>query len=90
MEYSSGVLFIIGICIVVILIGILKKKSHWVINFIMRAFIGMISILVLNKVMEQIGYDIMVGINLLTVLTSGILGFPGVIALYVLQFYHLL
>ncbi|MDE7043434.1 MAG: pro-sigmaK processing inhibitor BofA family protein, partial [Acetatifactor sp.] len=44
----------------------------------------------INNTLTGFGVPIEVGINPFTVLTSGILGFPGLVALYGIGFYRIL
>ena len=61
-----------------------------VLNFVMRAVLGIIAIYFINTALEKVGISLGVGINAATVLTSGILGFPGLLALYGIGIYRLL
>lgn len=58
-----------------------------VINICMRSILGIIAIYFINSVLEKAGISLGVGINAFTVLTSGILGFPGLLALYGIGIY---
>lgn len=53
-----------------------------ILNFFLRAILGTIAMFFANAVLERAGISAGVGINSVTVLTSGILGFPGLLALY--------
>ncbi len=59
-------------------------------NCVMRGILGTIAIYFINTALEKMGVSVGVGINAATVLTSGILGFPGLLALYGIGFYKLL
>ena len=61
-----------------------------IIHFVMRGILGTIAIYFINMALERMGISAGVGINAATVLTSGILGFPGLLALYGIGFYKLL
>ena len=61
-----------------------------VLNFVMRAVLGTIAIYFINTALEKVGISLGVGINAATVLTSGILGFPGLLVLYGIGIYRLL
>lgn len=61
-----------------------------IINFVMRGILGTIAIYFINMALERMGISAGVGINAATVLTSEILGFPGLLALYGIGFYKLL
>ena len=57
-------------------------KKEWMLNFVMRSVLGTIAIYFINSWLESVGISAGVGINVFTILTSGILGFPGLLALY--------
>ncbi len=57
-------------------------KKEWMLNFVMRSVLGTIAIYFMNSWLESVGISTGVGINVFTILTSGILGFPGLLALY--------
>lgn len=85
-----GVILIVAACASVLLIGAMRRKSEWLLNFILRGVLDTIAIYFINTALVSAGIDLGVGINPVTVLTSGILGFPGVLALYGLGIYRLL
>lgn len=90
MENRWGALIIIAACVLVLLIGSLKNKAELALNFVLRAVLGTAAIYMVNTVMVQQGILAAVGIGPLSVLTTGILGFPGVALLYGINFYFLL
>ena len=61
-----------------------------VINLVMRSILGTIAIYFVNAALEKAGISLGVGINAVTVLTSGILGFPGIAVLYGIHFFKIL
>lgn len=65
-------------------------KREWFLNFILRSILGVIAIYFINAALAERGISLGVGINIYTVLTSGILGFPGVAALYGIGLYKFL
>lgn len=81
---------IIGICTVLLLVGVMRKKAEWLLNIIMRSILGTIAIYFINGALAGAGLALGVGINPYTVLTSGILGFPGLVAIYGIGFYKIL
>lgn len=85
-----GTILIVSACVVVLLIGSLRRKSEWLLNIILRGVLGTISIYFINQILSAVNISIEVGINPITILTSGILGFPGVLALYGIGIYRLL
>ena len=67
-----------------------NKIAEMVVNFILRAVLGTIAIYFINEFLSWQQINILIGINPLTILTSGILGFPGIAALYGINLYMLL
>lgn len=61
-----------------------------IINVCMRGILGVIAVYFINSALAGMGIALGVGINLFTVLTSAILGFPGVVALYAIGVYRIL
>ncbi len=61
-----------------------------ILNIFMRCILGTIAMYFLNSVLEKAGISLGVGINGFTVLTSGILGLPGLLALYGIGLYKFL
>lgn len=85
-----GAIMLVAVCTSVLLIGAMRRKSEWLLNFILRGVLGTIAIYFINTALDSAGLALGVGINPVTVLTSGILGFPGVAALYGLGIYRML
>lgn len=67
-----------------------KRRSSWVINFLVRAVVGMGLIFFVNQFLDFRNIPVSVGINPITFLTSGMLGIPGVAMLYGIVFYRIL
>ena len=63
---------------------------EWILNVILRSVLGTIAIYFVNSWLAAWGVGVEIGLNMATVLTSGFLGFPGLLALYVLQLYKIL
>ena len=61
-----------------------------ILNVVMRGILGTIAMYFINSLLGGIGLPLGVGINAATVLTSGILGFPGLPALYGIGIYRIL
>ena len=59
-----------------------EKGTEIVVNFIVRAFLGTAVIFFVNQFLDSQKIPVAVGLNLITFLTSGILGLPGVALLY--------
>lgn len=90
MELYQGAFFIIAVLGIVMLIIAVKTNSHLILNFILRSIGGSLFIFCINQWMEMEGYSLSVGLNPGTVLTSGMLGFPGVILLFGIKIYSML
>ena len=88
-NYVEGFL-IAAACVAVLLIGALRRKAEWILNLVMRSILGTIAIYFINMGFASVGYASGVGVNAVTVLTSGILGFPGLLALYGIGIYKVL
>nr|WP_296030427.1 pro-sigmaK processing inhibitor BofA family protein [uncultured Dorea sp.] len=57
------------------------------VNFLIRAIVGLAIIFFVNEYLDGRGISSGVGMNPVTVLTSGTLGIPGVALLYGITFY---
>lgn len=90
MENIGGMLAIMGVCLIVLLIGAMGRKVEWLVNFILRAVMGTIGIYCVNYLLAARQISVAVGINPLTILTSGFLGFPGIAVLYGIHFFKML
>lgn len=90
MDYYISGIMIVAACVFVLLIGAFRRKSEWIVNFIFRAVTGTVAIFFMNGFLVSQGISIAIGINPITVLTSGILGFPGLIMLYGINLYKIL
>ena len=65
-------------------------RSHLLANFIVRAVVGAALIFFVNEFLSSQGIAVRVGLNPWTILTSGILGTPGVALLYGISFYGIM
>lgn len=90
MEKYVGTIFIVSTCVVALLIGAVRTKMEWMLNIVMRGILGALAIHFINTALASVGISLGVGINALTILTSGILGFPGLLALYGIGIYQML
>ncbi len=80
MEQGMG--SIILICAIVLGIVLLKKKVEIILNFLLRGVFGGILIYFINAALLYMEIEIQVGINVTSLLTCAILGFPGVCMLF--------
>lgn len=90
MNHGTGIFLIVGACVLVLLIGAVRGRMEWLLNVVMRGILGTVAMYFINSTLASIGIYLGVGINAVTVLTSGILGLPGLMALYGLGIYRLL
>ena len=90
MDMKNGMLAVIGICVLVLLIGVLRQKAEILLNFVVRSILGVIAIYSINMVLAQMGISHAVGINPISVLTMGSLGTGGLGLLYGILFYNIL
>lgn len=67
-----------------------ERKSSFIVNFIVRAVLGMGLIFFINQYLAYKDISLAVGFNGISFLTSGILGIPGVALLYGILAYRLL
>ena len=67
-----------------------EKGVRIIVNFFVRVVVGIALVFIVNEFMSLQGVPVQVGINPITVLTSGILGVPGVALLYGISFYGIL
>ncbi len=81
---------LVGVCAIVLLMGAVKQKKEWLLNVLMRSILGTIAIYFVNAGLAALGISLGVGINPVTVLTSGVLGFPGLLAIYGFGIYKIL
>ncbi len=87
MDNQAGVILIVSICAGVLLIGAMKRNLEWLLDFVLRTVIGCLVIFLANILLKKTGLGEGIGINPVTVLTSGILGFPGLFLLFGIYFY---
>ena len=90
MERFGGMAAIIFVCVFVLVVGALGRKIEWLVNFVLRAVMGTVGIYFANYFLLAQNIGVSVGINPMTVLTSGILGFPGLVVLYGINFFKIL
>lgn len=83
-------IIIIIICVVFITVSIIRHKPDQIANFLLRACVGTAGIYLLDFLLGLGGYHISVGVNVVTILSNGLLGLPGFVLLYGLAFYYLI
>lgn len=90
MENGIGMIIIAVACGVVLVIGMFRQRAEWLLNITMRGILGTMAMYFVNSTLASAGISLGIGINAVTVLTCGILGFPGFLALYGLGIYRFL
>lgn len=70
--------------------SVAENRPGIIVNFLIRAIVGMCMIFFVNEFLSSRGINIMVGMNPLSFLTSGTLGIPGVALLYGISFCQIL
>ena len=75
-------------CGIVLLLLLFRTKARFVLNFLVRAVLGVMLILFANNFLQKRGISLEIGVNAVTFLTSGSLGIPGVCMLYGILVYQ--
>lgn len=90
MDEKNVFFIMIGICALVLLIGVLKRKASLLLNLIVRMIVGCVGIILLNDFLQQKGIPVAAGLNPLNILTVTSLGGGGFALIYGILFYRLL
>ena len=90
MDYGFGAVMIVVMCVVILCVISLRRHAEFLLNFLLRGITGALSIVLVNEILAAQNFAAMVGINLWTVLTSAILGLPGVLLLYGIHIFKFL
>lgn len=85
-------LYFAGICAIIFLFSLIRDKKEACMNFALRAVFGILGIYFLNKLFYHYGIMadgkiLRAGINICTVIISGILGAPGIGLIYLLLYF---
>lgn len=88
MDNGIGMIMIGVACVAVLFIGVMRQRMEWLLNVTMRSILGTVAMYFVNSALASAGISLGIGINLVTVLTCGILGLPGLLALYGLGIYQ--
>lgn len=65
----------------------MEQKASFVVQFLIRAVVGMAVIFFINQFLASRGISMQVGLNPVTFAASGVFGTPGVALLYGIAFY---
>ena len=74
--------WMLGILALILLIALLKRRAQLLLNFLVRMVLGTICIAFVNDLLAAQGVALAVGINPMSLLASGSLGFSGVALMY--------
>lgn len=86
MDKLMAMEILTGMCGLVLLIVLFKRKFQGLLYFLLRMVAGAIIFLWINSILAGQGIAVSVGLNAISLLTSGILGIPGVALLYAIVF----
>ena len=82
MDIKYAVISVLAVCGLVLLIGVLRRKAEVVLNFFVRMVVGLVGVYIVNVILAKNGIDLAVGVNAVSALTLGSLGFGGFLLLY--------
>lgn len=85
MDVRMSMQILAGVCGLVLMILVMKKKAQFFLNFLLRAGLGATMIMWVNGFLAGQGIALSVGLNLWSLLTSGSLGIPGVVLLFAIS-----
>lgn len=85
MDVRMSMQILAGVCGLVLLILVMKKKAQFFLNFLLRAGTGAAVIMWANHILAGQGIGVSVGLNFWSLLTSGSLGIPGVALLFAIS-----
>lgn len=88
-QYTDLIILFSGIT-VVFFIALFMKKSSLFISFMLRGLLGAMVIYFANLGLQKAGIMATVNLNSASLLTTAILGFPGLLLLYGIKIYKLL
>lgn len=80
---------IIIICGIALVLGVLRHRMELLVNIILRMVIGIVGIYLFNMFLVSQGILVNVGTNSTTILTIGLLGFPGFLLVYGIELYNI-
>ena len=85
MDIRLSMQVLAGVCGLVLLILVMKKKAQFFLDFLLRAGVGAAMIMWVNSLLVGQDIAVAVGLNLWSLLTSGSLGIPGVALLFAIS-----
>lgn len=82
MDHTMGILMIGAACLLVLLAAAMRSRTQLLLNFILRAVLGLLLIYFVNSFLGGRGIPVHVGMGAISLAVSGALGAPGVLLLY--------
>ena len=80
-------IFIVCVCLFVLFLPSFQKKRRLVLGLVERGILGFVTIIGLDQLFSYLALDLFVGVNVWTLLSCTILGFPGVCMLFCMQLF---
>lgn len=82
MDHTMGIMMIGAACLLVLLVAAMRSRTQLLLNFILRAVLGLLLIWFVNAFLEGRGIPVRVGVGAVSLLVCGTLGAPGALLLY--------
>lgn len=67
-----------------------EKKTPWILKFFLRAVLGAGIILFVNQILVDKNIAVTVAINMFSIVIAGLLGVPGICAMYGILLYQIM
>ena len=83
MNSESIIISMLVLCGIITVVIIFAEPLKYLLKLVINSALGAGAIFVINMALGGVGLD--VGINMVTVLTAGVLGIPGIAALYIVR-----
>lgn len=81
---------IIGVCVLLLVIGIVKNRMELFVNLVLRTVMGIVGIYIVNEILATQNIQGLAGINGITAAIVAVLGFPGFLLIYGIGVYHMM
>ncbi|MDR3239617.1 MAG: pro-sigmaK processing inhibitor BofA family protein [Clostridiales bacterium] len=85
MESSQWIGWMIAACAAFVLFLFFYKALFKLLKFVLRGAFGLLGFMLCNTALAAMGFPVMVGVNALTFAFVAVLGIPGFISLYAVQ-----
>ena len=83
MDSESVIIIMLVLCGIATVVMIFSEPLKYLLRIVANSVFGAVAMFAINTVFGFTGLG--VGINLVTVLTAGLLGLPGIAALYIVR-----